>query len=76
MLFALDRFPKVGAPGEDFEYSETGYNLLGEIIERKTGVVRLRRNARTREITPLPHPKNFAQSLMSPTRFSNKSPRR
>lgn len=37
MLFALDRFPKAGAPGETFAYSDTGYNLLGEIIERKTG---------------------------------------
>lgn len=38
MLFALDRFPKAGGPGETFEYSDTGYNLLGEIIERKTGL--------------------------------------
>jgi D-alanyl-D-alanine carboxypeptidase len=37
MLFALDRFPLVGAPGEVFEYADTGYNLLGEIIEAKTG---------------------------------------
>lgn len=37
MLFALDRFPKAGAPGETFAYSDTGYILLGEIIERKTG---------------------------------------
>ncbi|MCY7314474.1 MAG: beta-lactamase family protein, partial [Rubrivivax sp.] len=27
------RFAKVGAPNETFEYSDTGYNLLGEIIE-------------------------------------------
>jgi D-alanyl-D-alanine carboxypeptidase len=38
LLFGLDRFPKVGAPGEKFQYSDTGYILLGEIIERKTGV--------------------------------------
>ncbi len=37
MLFALDRFAKAGAPGETFEYSDTGYNLLGEILENKTG---------------------------------------
>jgi D-alanyl-D-alanine carboxypeptidase len=38
MLFALDRYPKAGAPGEKFDYSDTGYNLLGEIIELKTGL--------------------------------------
>lgn len=37
LLFGLDRFAKVGAPGETFRYSDTGYCLLGEIIERKTG---------------------------------------
>ncbi len=37
LLFGLDRFAKAGAPGETFEYSDTGYILLGEIIERKTG---------------------------------------
>ncbi len=37
LLFALDRFPKAGAPGETFSYSDTAYTLLGEIIERKTG---------------------------------------
>jgi D-alanyl-D-alanine carboxypeptidase len=37
LLFALDRYPKVGAPGETFAYSDTGYNLLGEILEIKTG---------------------------------------
>jgi D-alanyl-D-alanine carboxypeptidase len=37
LLFGLDRFPKAGAPGEDVQYSDTGYCLLGEIIERKTG---------------------------------------
>jgi D-alanyl-D-alanine carboxypeptidase len=37
LLFGLDRFPKVGAPGEAFQYSDTGYCLLGDIIERKTG---------------------------------------
>ncbi|MBO6060764.1 MAG: beta-lactamase family protein, partial [Clostridia bacterium] len=26
-----------GAPGEKFEYSNTGYNLLAEIVERVTG---------------------------------------
>jgi D-alanyl-D-alanine carboxypeptidase len=37
VLFGLDRFAKVGAPGATFKYSDTGYILLGEIIERKTG---------------------------------------
>jgi D-alanyl-D-alanine carboxypeptidase len=37
VLFGLDRFAKVGAPGATFQYSDTGYILLGEIIERKTG---------------------------------------
>jgi D-alanyl-D-alanine carboxypeptidase len=38
MLFALDRFPKAGEPGQTFDYSDTGYNLLGEVIEVKTGL--------------------------------------
>jgi D-alanyl-D-alanine carboxypeptidase len=37
LLFGLNRFAKVGAPGQTFAYSDTGYILLGEIIERKTG---------------------------------------
>ncbi len=37
LLFGLDRFPRAGAPGENFQYSDSGYCLLGEIIERKTG---------------------------------------
>ena len=38
LKFALDRFPKQGEPGKTFSYSDTGYNLLGEIIEVKTGM--------------------------------------
>lgn len=37
LLFAIDQFAKVGAPGQTFSYSDTGYCLLGEIIEGKTG---------------------------------------
>lgn len=37
LLFGLDPFAKAGAPGENFQYSDTGYILLGEVIERKTG---------------------------------------
>lgn len=37
VLFALDRFPRVGEPGQTFEYSDTGYILLGEVIEQKMG---------------------------------------
>jgi D-alanyl-D-alanine carboxypeptidase len=33
----LDRFKKTAEPGADFAYSDTGYSLLGEIIEAKTG---------------------------------------
>ncbi len=36
--FALDRFARVGEPGEAFAYSDTGYLLLGEIVERRGGL--------------------------------------
>lgn len=36
LQFAFERFAKVAAPGQAFEYSDTGYILLGEIIENKT----------------------------------------
>ena len=36
LQFAFERFAKVAAPGQTFEYSDTGYILLGEIIENKT----------------------------------------
>ena len=35
--FAMDKAKPVGAPGQRFGYSDTGYILLGEIIERATG---------------------------------------
>lgn len=34
---ALRENPAVGAPGERFAYSDTGYVILGEILERATG---------------------------------------
>lgn len=34
---AMDSGKPVGNPGEIYSYSDTGYILLGEIIERKTG---------------------------------------
>lgn len=35
--FAMDRGPPLGAPGEVFGYADTGYSLLGDILERTTG---------------------------------------
>jgi len=35
--FAIDHGDPVGVPGEVYHYSDTGYVLLGEIIERLTG---------------------------------------
>ncbi len=37
LALAVDRGKPYGRPGEFFRYSDTGYNLLGEIIERVTG---------------------------------------
>lgn len=34
---AMDNGKPIGTPGEVYAYSDTGYILLGEIIERKTG---------------------------------------
>ena len=36
--FAVDKGQPYGAPGTVFKYSDTGYILLGEIIERKSGL--------------------------------------
>lgn len=35
--FAVDSGKPVGAPGQQFHYSDTGYILLGELLERATG---------------------------------------
>ncbi|MFN0179800.1 MAG: serine hydrolase domain-containing protein [Gemmatimonadales bacterium] len=35
--FAMDHGAPYGAPGEVYHYSDTGYILLGEIIERRAG---------------------------------------
>ena len=35
--FAMDHGAPVGEPGTVYAYSDTGYSLLGEIIERATG---------------------------------------
>jgi D-alanyl-D-alanine carboxypeptidase len=37
LQFAVDHGAPVGAPGAVFHYSDTGYVLLGEILERVTG---------------------------------------
>lgn len=37
LRFAMDHGRPVGKPGERYAYSDTGYVLLGEIIERATG---------------------------------------
>jgi D-alanyl-D-alanine carboxypeptidase len=37
LQFAVDHGSPVGAPGAVFHYSDTGYVLLGEILERVTG---------------------------------------
>ncbi|GAB4514980.1 MAG: hypothetical protein OHK0046_17830 [Anaerolineae bacterium] len=35
--FAVDTADPVGEPGAQYSYSDTGYSLLGELIERQTG---------------------------------------
>jgi D-alanyl-D-alanine carboxypeptidase len=37
VAFALDHYPSTGPPGQQFAYSDTGYLLVGQIIERVTG---------------------------------------
>lgn len=37
LRFAMDHYGSVGDPGEAYSYSDTGYILLGEIIERASG---------------------------------------
>jgi D-alanyl-D-alanine carboxypeptidase len=37
LQFAMDHGKPVGAPGEKYHYSDTGYVLLGEILQRVTG---------------------------------------
>jgi len=36
--WAMDHGKPMGKPGENFHYSDTGYVLLGEIIERQSGL--------------------------------------
>ncbi len=38
LQLAMDTGKPVGKPGERYRYGDTGYILLGEIIERKTGM--------------------------------------
>jgi len=38
LQFAMDEGAPIGEPGERFHYSDTGYILLGEIIERRSGL--------------------------------------
>ena len=38
LQWAMDHCKPVGAPGEVFSYSDTGYILLGEIIEQASGL--------------------------------------
>ena len=38
LQFAMDHGEPYGVPGEIFHYSDTGYILLGEIIERRSGM--------------------------------------
>lgn len=38
LAFAMEKGAPYGAPGAGFHYSDTGYILLGEILERKTGL--------------------------------------
>jgi D-alanyl-D-alanine carboxypeptidase len=37
LQLCVDLFDPVGAPGERYQYSDTGYILLGAIVERTTG---------------------------------------
>lgn len=37
LALAVSSAPPIGAPGDAFSYSDTGYILLGEILERVTG---------------------------------------
>ncbi len=38
LTYGLDRNPKTGEPGSGPNYSNNGFNLLGEIIEERTGL--------------------------------------
>jgi len=38
LQFAVDKLDKIGEPGDRFHYSDTGYILLGQIIESQTGL--------------------------------------
>jgi D-alanyl-D-alanine carboxypeptidase len=38
LQFAMDQGEPYGVPGEIYHYSDTGYILLGEIIERRSGM--------------------------------------
>jgi D-alanyl-D-alanine carboxypeptidase len=38
VAFAVDNFAPLSAPGQEFHYSDTGYVMLGDIIEQASGL--------------------------------------